>query len=511
MSTSTTSLVSKENTASSSYGTINQQTVDSAELVVDDAFSPFKENEQKSLLPDKPKPGITPLLLCACFTMVLSFFHVGFASGAVNSPELIFRNCDTESKEYKDAGFFKPCVKADATTWALAVSIFTIGGMVGGFLGGVADVIGRRNTLILTNIPVLIANAGIACFSNIWIVIAMRFLMGFGVGIASTVQPIYLAEVAPDHLRGSLGTFTGIALASGILVAQIFGIFLSKPILWRAIFVIGTIPCFFQMIVLPFFPKSPRFLIAKNKFEEAEKSLQKYRGTSDVTEEVNLLRVSLSVDSTSTKKGFTVLFEKQSLYALFLGCSLQVMQQLSGVNLVYYYSTGLFVDAGLGDWASIASAGVCAFNVICVVISTFITDKAGRKTLFILSLTLQFIFFTGLSVCLIAQSYGGEKVKFLLGVCGAICVIGFIGGYSVGNMSIPFIMLAELFPSDIRANAASIATAVNWLSTFFVGMSFPLLRSYIQAYSFVPFVVIILASIVFTAIFIPETKGKRLD
>lgn len=460
------------------------------------------EKEIAALLEEKPTFQVTFILVATCLLAILSLLMTGYGVGMLNPIRAPLRNCNTTKTD-----FFQPCIPMSDLQYTILVPIITVGGLIGSLFGGVfADWLGRRTVLTLLNAKFIVGTVLQCIFSNYWTFITGRFLIGLAGGIGSSAVPIYIAEISPDNLRGVFGSFSGISVAGGIFVVQLLGVFLSYQPGWRILIAINGGLSIFQLLFLPFCPESPRWLLSKGRVAEAEYALKRLRGTYDVNEELELFRLGIMQDKKSV--GFKQLFRPTLIKPLLIGIAMHLIQQLSGVNVIFYYSTDIFISTGISDfYAKIATAGVTFINVICNVIAGPFTDRFGRRPLMITSVSIQLIFFISLTCSFIFH----DSAPMAMNILSIASMAMFIVGYSIGSSGIPFLILPELFPMDVRGHYSSICFTFNFLCTFIVGIGFPPLEKYIAPYHFMPFVGILVASLLFVIIVLPETKGKSLE
>jgi len=332
-----------------------------------------------------------------------------------------------------------------------------------------------------------------------------RILVGIASGISSVVVPMYLSEIAPARLRGAIGTLNQLLLTVGILVSQLLGIGLSSCPSWRYLLgmsVAGV--AILQTILLPFCPKSPRWLASKGRFDEAKEALSKLKPQQNISAELASLKENRSQDSSDGK--FSDLFTRPLLRSLIIGVGIQIGQQLSGINAVFFYSTSIFQKAGISN-SSVATAIIGAINVLATVVAAFLMDRAGRRPLLLFSQIFQVIFLLSLSFSMIFVSNLGSSAGYIL--VGS--VILFVIGFAVGMGPIPWIIISEIFPAGIRGYAVSVAVGVNWMSNFLVALTFPTIEQALNSYTFILFAGVVFACSIFTFIMVPETKGKSIE
>jgi len=245
-------------------------------------------------------------------------------------------------------------------------------------------------------------------------------------------------------------------------------------------------------------------LVFKERYAEATTALEKLRGI-DVTNEVNSLKDSTSQEF-STEGKFMDLFSRAYLKSLIIGTGLQLAQQLSGINAVFYYSTSIFHKAGINS-SDIATASLGGINVISTVVAAALMDRAGRRPLLLLSQGLQIIFLILLAFSMIFLTQMGAAGGYIL----VISVLLFVVGFAIGMGPVPWLIISEIFPAGIRAYAVGVAVGVNWTANFLVALLFPSIEDLLGKYTFLLFAGVVIVFTVFTWFLVPETKGKSIE
>nr|XP_022335856.1 uncharacterized protein LOC111132344 [Crassostrea virginica] len=481
------------------------------------------ENEIDAIVTSTPRQNFTKNLALAITACVCgSSFMLGYNTGVVNTPANKIKDFDNTSyhRRYGGTGNSSSGYLTEtggSILWATTVSIFALGGMIGGLSAGYwCNKYGRKGALLRNNLLHFVA-AGLMFSSRFAhsyeMIIAGRLLVGICAGINSGAAPLYLAEIAPTSLRGFAGVFNQLAITTGVLVSQILGLdfVLGTECLWNYALGATVISIAVMLLLLPWCPESPRFLMLVTKDEdEAEKALIWLRDTDDVGEELEEMRSEAESQRRMPKFKFVNLFHDKSLREpLIISVVLQLTQQFSGINAVIYYSTEIFKSANLSaqnaEYATIATGGV---NVLMTFISAFIMDKAGRRSLLLIGVGGLFIFSAVLAVSLILIKVCSITWMSYIAIVSVIC---YIISFALGPGSIPWFMVAEIFSQGPRSAAVSVSTMVNWFSNFTVGLVFPILELLIKQYSFLPFVVLLFIFLIFIYRRVPETKGKTIE
>ncbi|XP_051011257.1 solute carrier family 2, facilitated glucose transporter member 3 [Acomys russatus] len=399
------------------------------------------------------------------------------------------------------------------TLWSLCVAIFSVGGMVGSFSVGLfADRFGRRNSMLIVNL-LSISGGCLMAFSkmaeSVEMLIIGRLIIGLFCGLSTGFVPIYIGEVSPTALRGAFGTLNQLGIVIGILVAQIFGLkfILGTEELWPALLGLTVVPAILQSIALLFCPESPRFLlINKQKENEAREILQQLWGMQDVDQEIQEMKDESA--RMAQEKQITVLelFRSPNYFQpLLISIVLQLSQQLSGINAVFYYSTGIFKDAGVQE-PIYATIGAGVVNTIFTVVSLFLVERAGRRT-------LQMTGLGGMAVCSIFMTVSlllKDKYESMSLVC-IVAILVYVAFFEIGPGPIPWFIVAELFSQGPRPAAMAVAGCCNWTSNFMIGMLFPSAAAYTGAYVFLFFAVFLVLFLLFTYFKVPETKGRTFE
>jgi len=442
-----------------------------------------------------------------------SAFQHGYNIGVVNAPGELIRTWINSSYVNRTG---EP-LSTDAVTmiWSWAVSIYCVGGIIGGSITGlVSERMGRKGGLLFNNIFALIGAVfeGLSMMANSYeLVIVGRFIIGINCGLNAGLAPMYLSEISPVHLRGAVGTVYQLVVTISILVSQIFGMesLLGTETLWPILLAMTAAPAVFQLLTLPFCPESPKFiLITKGKEIEAQRALTWLRGSLEVHDEMDEMRGEYESMKLVPKTTLWEMLTNHTLRApLIIAVMMMLAQQLSGINAVIYFSTDIFTNAGLtGQTPQYATLGMGGMNVLMTLVSLIIIEKAGRKTLQLIGLGGMLIDVILLTICLLFKDLG-QWVSYL----SIILVILFVVMFATGPGSIPWFLVTELFNSSARPMATSIAVTVNWAANFIVGLGFLPMQNLMGPYVFVIFAAFLAFFTWFTWQKVPETKNKTVE
>uniref|UniRef100_A0A672L3S8 Solute carrier family 2, facilitated glucose transporter member 1-like n=1 Tax=Sinocyclocheilus grahami TaxID=75366 RepID=A0A672L3S8_SINGR len=451
------------------------------------------------------------LLMMAVGTAVIGSLQFGYNTGVINAPQKTIEAFYNETW-YKRYSEYIPSTTL-TTLWSVSVAIFSVGGIFGSFSVGLfLNRFGRRNSMLIVNVLAFIAAAlmGFSKLAESWeMLIIGRFIVGLYSGLSTGFVPMYVGEIAPTSLRGALGTLHQLGIVIGILIAQIFGIkeIMGTPTMWPFLLGFTFIPAIVQCALLPFCPESPRYLlINQNEEAKAKSVLKKLRGTEDVAADMQEMRDESRQMMREKKVTMPELF-RSSLYRqpIFIAIMLQLSQQFSGINAVFYYSTGIFEKAGVSE-PVYATIGAGVVNTAFTVVSLFIVERAGRRSLHLIGLM-------GMAVSSVLMTIAMallDQVKWMSYV-SIVAIFSFVAFFEIGPGPIPWFIVAELFSQGPRPSAIAVAGFSNWFANFLVGMSFQYVEELTGPYVFIIFTVLLLIFFVFTYFKVPETKGRTFE
>lgn len=454
---------------------------------------------------------VTGTLALSVFTAVLGSLEFGYNIGVINAPQKIIE-ADYNATWIHRHG--EPIPTGTLTSlWSLSVAIFSIGGMLSSFcVGFVSEWLGRRKAMLINNLFAFIGGSlmGLSKLCRSFeMMILGRFVIGAFCGLSSGLTPMYVGEIAPTSLRGALGTLHQLAIVTGILIAQILGLesLLGSAELWPVLLGLTVVPTVLQMALLPFCPESPRFLyIVRCQEHHAKSGLRRLTGRQEVGDMLAEMKEEKRRMDMERKVSILELF-RSPMYRqpIIIAILLQLSQQLSGVNAIFYYSTSIFMKAGVQSpvYATIGAGIVnCAFTVV----SLFLIERMGRRTLHMLGLG-------GMCVCAITMTIALALLDNVpwMSYISMLAIFGFVAFFEVGPGPIPWFFVAELFSQGPRPAAMAVAGCSNWTANFIIGMGFQYVANVAGPYVFLIFATLLFCFLIFTFFRVPETRGKTFD
>lgn len=319
---------------------------------------------------------------------------------------------------------------------------------------------------------------------------------------------MYLGELAPKNLRGALGVVPQLFITVGILVAQIFGLqnLLANEEGWPILLGVTGIPAAVQLVLLPFFPESPRYLLIQKKdAAAAKKALTRLRGWDDVDMEMEEIRQEDEAQKAAGFVSVVKLFRMRSLrWQLISVIILMGGQQLSGVNAIYYYADQIYVSAGVNTHdVQYVTVGTGAVNMVVTFLAVFVVELLGRRLLILLGFSICFT-----ACCVLTVALALQDTISWMPYLSIACVISYVIGHALGPSPIPALFITEVFLQSSRSSAFMVGGSVHWLSNFTVGLVFPFIQVGLGPYSFIIFAAICLLTTIYTFLVVPETKGK---
>ncbi|KRG06534.1 facilitated trehalose transporter Tret1-2 homolog isoform X2 [Drosophila mojavensis] len=375
-------------------------------------------------------------------------------------------------------------------------------------IGFLINFIGRKWTMLLLVAPFVLGWALLIWAQNVIMMYIARFILGIAGGAFCVTAPMYTGEIAQKDIRGTLGSFFQLMITIGILF--VYGIGAGLKVFWMSI-VCGILPIIFGVIFF-FMPESPTYLVSKNRSESAVKSIQWLRGTEyDYRPELEELHQTDHEIRENKVNVLAALARPVTIKALSISLGLMFFQQLSGINAVIFYSEAIFEDANTGISSSMSTILIGVMQVVATFVSTMVVDKLGRRILLLASGAVMALSTTAIGVYFFMKDRNADSVENLGWLpVASLCI--FMIMFSIGYGPVPWLMMGELFATDIKGFAGSIAGTINWVLAFIVTKTFKNLNESLgSGGTFWLFAGVTLVGVIFVFLAVPETKGKSLN
>lgn len=407
--------------------------------------------------------------------------------------------------------YLKAHFHLDAMQEGVAGASAILGCIPGAFFAGfLSDRFGRRKILFLCAILYAVSGVLSAIPRTFGEFLSARFISGLGIGASSMLCPVYIAELAPAAKRGRLGSLFQLGIVVGIFLT----LFLNARIQglgdeawnaangWRWMLGAEVAPALLLLALLFFVPESPRWLIGAGRDDEARRVLESVGGPEHARQEMASMRGVLG----EREGRFAELFHARFRRPLLVAVLLMAFSQFSGINAIMYYSTKIFATSGVGVKDSFTSSAIVGFvNLLFTFVAIALVDRAGRRALLLVGLTVQM---TALGAVGWMFHAGFKGLPLLL------AILTFIGAFAMALGPISWILCSEIFPTKVRGRAMSVATFTIWTACYIVAQTFPMLNdnpAIGPAKTFWFYAVCSLAALGFVWAWVPETKGKTLE
>jgi SP family xylose:H+ symportor-like MFS transporter len=464
-------------------------------------------------------PYVALLTLIATLGGLLFGYDTAVINGAVDSLKAYFINP-------RFADLANPAqANAANSLLGFVVSSALIGCIIGGLVGGwVSTNVGRKRGLIIAAVLFLISALGAAApefpfapighggpgfMANF---VFYRILGGIGVGLASMLSPMYIAEIAPPKVRGNLVAWNQFAIIFGMLVIYFVNFGISKAgsgdawlntIGWRYMFLSGTIPAVLFLLLLFVVPETPRYLMLKGNEPAARAVLAKLVTPEEGEKEISEIRASLSEHHSGKLFSFGILL-------VVIGITLSVFQQFVGINVVLYYATDIFKGMGMTTNASLLQTIIVgSVNLVFTVVAILSVDHFGRKPLQIIGALVMAVAMISLGT----DFWLGGK-----GMVALVAMLVYTAGFAVSWGPVTWVLLSEIFPNQIRGKAMAIAVAAQWIANYLVSWTFPILdknpwlvNHFNHGFAYWIYGVMGILAAIFMGTVVPETKGRSLE
>lgn len=465
-------------------------------------------------------PKTTAKAILVSIVAAVGGFLFGFDSSVINGAVDALNNEFGLTNSPLLAGFTVACA--------------LLGSAVGAwFAGPVADRYGRVRVMLIAAALFAISSIGSGLAFAVWDLIIWRILAGVGIGIASVIAPAYIAEIAPAHIRGRLGSLQQMAIVLGIFVALLSDALLAGVAggaanefwigleAWRWMFLVGVIPSVIYAVLALRIPESPRYLVAKGQLEKAGEvlaSVEDTRSQESVRAKIQEIDESLRRDVKPSLRDL-----KGDRFGLkpivWVGILLSVFQQFVGINVIFYYSTTLWQAVGFSESQSfLASVINGLINVVSTIVAILIVDRVGRRPMLLggslgMTITLA-VMAVAFSQSVPTVSESGEATVGLPGAWGPIALVAanlFVVSFAVTWGPVVWVLLGEMFPNYLRAAALSVAAAAQWVANFLITVTFQSLADVGLSLAYGLYTAFALISFIFVYKAVAETKGKELE
>ena len=429
-------------------------------------------------------------------------FDTGVISGAIPFMKLDFKLDDSQVENITTLGL--------------------IGAVVGALVSGwVSDKAGRKNVILVSAIVFLTGALWCGFATSIASLLAARFYLGLAIGIASFATPLYIAEISPAKIRGTLVSMFQLLITVGLLAAFLSDSFFAdnkNVSSWRPMFYVGVVPALILLIGMFFLPESPRWLLSRGREAESRHIMEKTEDPSVLESEMARLKKDILEASQQMSFGETFR-QKWMVYPLMLAICIMLFQQAVGINTIIYYGPSIFLKAGFeGNEAAImASVSVGVINVIFTILSLFVIDKLGRRKLYFLGMGGIFVSLLLIAGCFAYLPHLGDFGRYA--IVGAMLL--YIAFFAVSMGPLAWVLITEVFPMKVRGVGSSIGSLSNWLfNSIVVWTFFKVIKGFTSllgsedmgtAGAFCSFALVAAIGLVWGIKFLPETKGMSLE
>lgn len=417
-------------------------------------------------------------------------------------------------------------------TSAMAHGFLVASALVGTVMGALAvgkptDTYGRRYVMSILAILYFISAVGSAFAWDYWSFVFFRWLGGLGVGGASVVSPMYIAEISPARVRGRLVALAQFNIVLGILLAYLsnylivrFEIGQADDVAWRWMFGTEAFPAALYWLLLFFCPRSPRWLMMKGRVDEARHVLNRV-GTDPtaggVERELEAIRASIDLDHHNLEEPF---FDRKYLQPILLSFAIAAFNQLSGINAILYYSTRIFQSAGFDESASLlSSVGLGLMNLVFTMAALLVIDHFGRKKLmlagsigYVLSLAATaWAFYTQSELVGGADGSVVRQITDRGGMIVFVSLLVFIASHAFGQGAVIWVFISEIFPNRVRARGQAFGSFTHWIFAAAISQSFPLIAERSGGNVFAFYCLCMVGQLIWVLVAMPETKGIPLE
>jgi sugar porter (SP) family MFS transporter len=402
--------------------------------------------------------------------------------------------------------FIRPAFGLSTAQVELVVSAALIGATIGAIASArLTDLLGRRAVLLAAAISFGVGAIASALSPNAVALVSARLLVGLAIGVASYAVPLYISELAPPHARGWLVSLNQLAITVGILIAYGVDYAFSRGSAWRWMLGLALIPSVLLFVGVVLLPDTPRWLVRSGQVDAARRVLLRLRHRDEVERELSDIE---SIVRARTG-GWSELVAPTVRIALVVGIGLAIFQQVTGINTVIYYAPTIIQTAGIpsASGAILATAGIGLVNVLMTVVAMLLLDRVGRRPLLL----------GGMVVMAVALAVLGLAFRLIgladnLAVVAVVCLMIYVGAFAISLGPIFWLLIAEIYPLQVRGLAMGVATMANWASNLLVSLTFlSLADTFGPSLTFWLYGLLTVAALIFAYKLVPETKGRTLE
>jgi sugar porter (SP) family MFS transporter len=397
--------------------------------------------------------------------------------------------------------------------WAMSCAILgcAAGASVAGLIG---DRLGRKKLLLVSAILFAVSSVGTAVPQSLTVFIVFRVLAGIGIGMAALATPMYIAEITPPRIRGTMVSVNQLAIVTGFLLVYFANYYIARQgdeawrveTSWRWMFGLGVVPALIFLALLFFVPESPRWLVECDRADEARGVLTRVNGPTVAAAELQSIERSIAAEGATLGQ----LFQPGMRLVLAIGIVLAILQQVTGINAFLYYGPEILKKLGTEtDTALLQQIIVGAANLVFTLVAIWTVDKLGRRPLMLVGVAGMGLCLFGMGVTAYAQKIEGWML---------LLIIGYIACFAMSIGPVTWVILSEIFPTRIRGRALAVATLCLWLADWLVTQTAPLLnedpwlvKTFHGGFPFWIYGLMCVIELLFVWRFVPETKGKSLE
>jgi SP family arabinose:H+ symporter-like MFS transporter len=391
------------------------------------------------------------------------------------------------------------------TDWTLGITVASavLGTVIGSIVAGIpGDKYGRRDSLKIMALLYIISALGCVLATSWAALICFRIIGGLAIGGSSVLGPMYIAEIAPAKWRGRLVGFFQFNVVFGILLAYLSNYIIGEQGFgateWRWKLGLAAVPAAAFLLMLFFIPRSPRWLVKKQRIDEA-RSVLKLIGEENYEQELQEIVDSIDAEHIKVDKFFSAKYR----LPIFLAITIGMFNQLSGINAILYYLNSIFAAAGFNKVSSdLQAVAIGATNLVFTMIAMSLIDKVGRKKLLLIGAVGTAICLAGVAAIFLTHQHE-ELLVWLL--------VGYIAFFAFSQGAVIWVYIGEVFPNRVRAKGQSLGSFSHWMMNGIISLTFPVMAARSGGYPFVFFAAMMVVQFMVVLLFYPETKGHSLE